>query len=238
MTATLIATTGPDLNGTYKVHTDRYTMLIFPDYDEGFDQSFPGRTRLFVDRDLANATDPVLAKLVADEAALGDDRWIERGIVSEIDNLYDRLNAKIAEVDLRIAIDVLETLCIADVRARDGSLLVDGQFFSAVQGAAYNIHACGDGGGCRCTPGVVAGAALHLKYHMLARIDVYRPSTPDLASEIPAALLDAYTQHAIDEDGLDVSLDDAREGHHRTDTYREIARQAYAAGRASAQRQS
>ncbi len=58
------------------------------------------------------------------------------------------------------------------------------------------------------------------------------PREPDLG-EIPAALLDKLNEYAIDEADLDITLDEARSGHRRAAVYREIARRAYAAGRAS-----
>jgi len=50
---------------------------------------------------------------------------------------------------------------------------------------------------------------------------------------LPDEVLFALLRHAADEAGLDVSDEEIIEGHHRTQWYAWIAREAFAAGRAS-----
>jgi hypothetical protein len=51
---------------------------------------------------------------------------------------------------------------------------------------------------------------------------------------IPAALLADLLTYAIGADDLDITLEDALDGHHRAVAYREVIERAYAAGRQDA----
>jgi hypothetical protein len=227
MTATNTATLiGPDVHNQYRLHTDRMTILFF--VDPADDPPGTGRhTRVFVDPKLAEADDPVLAALADEERALHkNDMWSDRGVDSGVDQFYDQLNDRYVQAFLRLANEAVGELAAA-VDPQE----LYGEFVRAVQGARFDRNACWDGGGCRCTPGVILGTALFLG-HLKIRIEVDLPSKPD-TGEIPDVLLDEFTEFVIAADGLDITLDDAREGHHRAEVYRELARRAYAAGRAS-----
>lgn len=114
------------------------------------DGAMPGpEPRIFVDNQVAEARSEQLAGLVFQEEQLGARRWSSRGLYSDVDDLYDRLNAEIGRVKLEIAREVLVFL------ASD----VTGNIDTAIAGAEFDRHAgCTS---CGCTPGVTAGSVLY-----------------------------------------------------------------------------
>ncbi len=223
MTATKTPTlVGPDVRNVYRLHTDTATIVFGLDYTD--DPPGTGwHTRVFVDRAVAEASDPTLADLAA----------IERHLRSQdFDAEADALSGRIASLRETATLDIAADAAWTLVRNTD---FVGGDIVRAVERARYDVHACWDDpdGECSCSPGVLLGTGLYLTpgRHKI-RIDVLPPSTPE-TGEVPAALLDELTQYAIDVDSLDVTLGEAREGHRRTDTIRELIRRAYVAGRAS-----
>jgi hypothetical protein len=98
---------------------------------------------IYVDNDLAEGVDPQLAALAEQERNLGDDRWLSRDIDPQIDDLYDRLNERIATIKTMIAVAVLPMLgAVLD----DHSRLLDKVEFDAYAGCTS----------CKCSPGVKA----------------------------------------------------------------------------------
>ncbi len=98
---------------------------------------------IFVSDDLAESIDPQLADLATQERQLGDDRWSPRGDSTEIDDLYDRLNARIATIKTMITVAVLPKLgSVLDDHRR----LLDKVEFDAYAGCTT----------CKCSPGVKA----------------------------------------------------------------------------------
>lgn len=113
-----------------------------------------------VDNDLAEAVDPALAGLAEAERNLGDDRWLDRGIDPDVDALYDRLNARIAEVETTIASTVLPYLtCVLDDKA---DWMLRDLEFSAYAGCTS----------CRCSAGVKAPKVY--RYGGRVQIDISR----------------------------------------------------------------
>ena len=141
--------TGPDQHGRLTVHADAYNILVAP--RTSYEAEHP---YVMVADAVAHATDPHLAALSAEEAALGELRSCERveygGAHPEVDALYDRLNAKVAEVKTAVARDALRAL----------AGVVDGDVERAADAAFFSKHA-----GCRicaCSPGVTMGVWLRL----------------------------------------------------------------------------
>jgi hypothetical protein len=98
---------------------------------------------IYVDNDLAEGVDPQLAALAEQERNLGDDRWLSRDIDPQVDDLYDRLNERIASIKTMIAVAVLPMLgAVLD----DHSRLLDKVEFDAYAGCTS----------CKCSPGVKA----------------------------------------------------------------------------------
>lgn len=98
---------------------------------------------VYVADDVAEGVDPQLAVLADQERNLGDDRWLSRDINPQIDDLYDRLNERIATIKTMIAMAVLPML--GDV-LDDDSRLFDKVEFDAYAGCTS----------CKCSPGVKA----------------------------------------------------------------------------------
>ncbi len=141
--------TGPDQHDRFAIHAPDYTIVIR--LRDRYEDEPP---YVMVDDAVAHAADPALADLSAQEANLGPLRFCTRvrygGTHPEVDALYDRLNAKVAEVKLAVARDALRTLIGA----------ADGDVFEAADRAFFSRHA-----GCRtceCSPGVTIGAPLRL----------------------------------------------------------------------------
>jgi hypothetical protein len=98
---------------------------------------------LYVDSDLAERVDPQLAALAEQERNLGDDRCLGRGIDSQVDDLYDRLNERIATIKTMIAVAVPPMLgAVLD----DPTRLLDKVEFDPYAGCTS----------CKCSPGVKA----------------------------------------------------------------------------------
>lgn len=98
---------------------------------------------VYVDDDVAESVDPQLAVLAEQERNLGDDRWLDRDIDPQVDDLYDRLNERVATIKTMIAVAVLPKL---------GAVLDDhGRLLDKVEFDAY--AGCTS---CRCSPGVKA----------------------------------------------------------------------------------
>lgn len=212
---------GPDRYGRISVHTDRFTITLSRVFS--YQNDYRLKTRVFPDYTLACSTSEALAGLDRRERDLGDDRSLEPGIDPLVDHLYRELRAVTEAVYVDLATEALHVL--------DGMNLLEGPIEGPIERAEFSVHACGDGLGCRCTPGVVTGAFLYMN-HMEVRIDVGPPSTPEPipTEDIPADLLRELAQHAIDEDGLDITVDDALDGHHRAAAHIAIATRAYLAG--------
>jgi hypothetical protein len=215
---------GPDVHNRYRLHTDRMTILFFTDPDD--DPPGTGwHTRVFIDPEVAEDHDNTLAYLAQTEREMAEEyRGHERGADSFIDWFYDQINARYAKVYLRLARQAA-VLVVNEVPD------ITGDIGKAIGKAEFDKNACWDGGGCRCTPGVILGAGIFHR-HLKIRIDIGPASKPD-TGDIPDEVLDELTEYAIEEDSLDITLDEARGGHHRAVTYRELIRRAYAGGRAS-----
>ena len=98
---------------------------------------------VYVANEVAESVDPQLAALAEQERNLGDDRCLSRDIDPEIDDLYDRLNKRIATIKTMIAVAVLPMLgAVLDSHSR----LLDKVEFDAYAGCT----------GCKCSPGVKA----------------------------------------------------------------------------------
>jgi hypothetical protein len=212
---------GPDRYGRIRVHTDRFTITLSRDLS--YQNDYRLKTRVFPDYTLACSTSEDLAELDRLERDLGDDRNLDVGIDPLVDHLYQELRAVTEVVYVDLATEALRVLA--------GMNLIEGNIERAIDRAKFSAHACGDGLGCRCTPGVETGAFLYMN-HMEVRIDVGPPAKPEPipTEDIPADLLRELAQHAIDEDGLDITIGDALDGHHRAAVHLEIARRAYLAG--------
>lgn len=98
---------------------------------------------IYVDDALAEGVDQQLATLAERERNLGDDRWLSRDIDPQVDDLYDRLNERIATTKTMVTMAVLPLL--GDVLDHDSRLL-DKVEFDAYAGCAS----------CKCSPGVKA----------------------------------------------------------------------------------
>lgn len=113
-----------------------------------------------VSDDLAEVVDPALAALAEAERNLGDDRWLSRDIDADVDALYDRLNARIAEVHTTVASTVLPYLtCVLDDKA---DWMLRGLEFSAYAGCTS----------CRCSAGMKAPKIY--RYGGRVQIDISR----------------------------------------------------------------
>jgi hypothetical protein len=98
---------------------------------------------VYVANDVAEGVDVQLAALAEQERNLGDDRWLSRGTDPRVDDLYDRLNERIAGVKTMIAAAVLPMLgAVLDSTDR----LLDKVEFDAYAGCTS----------CKCSPGVKA----------------------------------------------------------------------------------
>ncbi|MGA3524126.1 hypothetical protein [Melissospora conviva] len=135
-----------DQHGTVTCTTDTYTIRIQPRF---YYEPMP--TAAYVDDNLAASTDPELARLAADEAALGGRRYAQRGEHPEVDALYARLNERIASVKLRLAREIVPLLA----GVVDGDLSV-----GAIDTLYFSKHAGCDM--CLCSPGVVVPGSLTL----------------------------------------------------------------------------
>lgn len=98
---------------------------------------------VYIDDEVAESVDPQLATLAGQERSLGDDRWLDRGVDPQVDDLYDRLNERIATIKTMIAVAVLPNLgAVLDNHGR----LLDKVEFDAYAGCTS----------CKCSPGVKA----------------------------------------------------------------------------------
>lgn len=104
--------------------------------------------RIYVADAVAETRSADLVDLERQEQALGDKRFAERGTDTDVDALYDRLNAEVMRVKLDIAHGVLNW--IKDYVSGDFNTADDRAFFSRNAGCDM----------CPCSPGVVAGAKL------------------------------------------------------------------------------
>lgn len=122
------------------VKTKKYEIIIQTRQtaygQPGFAREWGKTTRVYVDSDVVGARDERYRELAAQEAALGEHRWCQRGEHPEVDRLYDRLNRRHATVAREVAVEALiaANLGGADVKAR------------------FSRHA---GCSCPCSPGVV-----------------------------------------------------------------------------------
>lgn len=208
---------GPDRNNQIKVHTDRMTILIRREYDDL--RNF----RAYVDAGLARDNSEALAHLDRRERRLGADRYLPRGVDAKIDRFYDQLHEAAGDAYIALTGEALALL--------DDLNLVQGNIARAVETARYSQEACADGNGCRCTPGVVTNVKLYQGLFGII-IEINPPSTPEQipTEDIPTALLQEMAEYAIEEDNLDITLDDALDGHDRARVYLALAVRAYRAG--------
>lgn len=98
------------------------------------------RSRVYVSAQVANERDRRLRELVDAEAALGDRRFADRGVHQDVDELYDKLNRRIAYVERVIAVEAARKL--------SGNDEITGK---------YSRWA---GCSCGCSPGVVLDRAV------------------------------------------------------------------------------
>lgn len=104
--------------------------------------------RVYVADAVAETRSAALVELELQEQALGKRRFAQRGQHTDVDALYDRLNAEIMRVKLEIAHGVL--CWLKDYVSGDFNAADDRAFFSRNAGCDM----------CPCSPGVVAGAKL------------------------------------------------------------------------------
>lgn len=122
---------------SWTVHLGPVKATVSYEYDDN------NWSTVYVDSDIAEGVDPQLAALAEQERNLGDDRWLGRDIDSQVDDLYDRLNERIATIKTMIAMAVLPMLGqVLD----DHSRLLDKVEFDAYAGCTS----------CKCSPGVKA----------------------------------------------------------------------------------
>jgi hypothetical protein len=122
---------------SWTVHLGPVKATVSYEYEDN------GWSTVYVDDALAEGVDPQLAALAKQERSLGDDRWLSRDVDSQVDDLYDRLNERIATIKAMIAMAVLPMLGqVLD----DHSRLLDKVEFDAYAGCTS----------CKCSPGVKA----------------------------------------------------------------------------------
>lgn len=101
----------------------------------------PSRSRIYVSNSLIETGDSRIAELQAQEAALGERRFAQRGKYLDVDSLYDMLNRAIASAKRKYALEALHTIDEwSDVTGR----------FSRTAGCT-----------CGCSPGVVLDRELY-----------------------------------------------------------------------------
>ena len=127
------------------VITSSYKITIIPRRGHQ-----PEQSGIFVPDDVAEAADPELAKLAAEEAALGELRWCpsvrEGGSHPEVDALYTHLNGKIMLVKTQIARQVIPVLA------------ENGVVFTVDAETQFDRNAgCLD---CPCSPGVAVSGGM------------------------------------------------------------------------------
>jgi hypothetical protein len=143
---TAITISQPDQDGKIVATTPAYSINIRPrTYWE------PMPTGVYVADSIAATADPELARLVADEAALGKRRFSERGVHLDVDDLYDRLNERIAKTKLRIAREALALL----------GGVVNGDLSEEALNRAYFSRNAGCEL-CPCSPGVLVPGSLEI----------------------------------------------------------------------------
>lgn len=135
----------PDQHGRITVTTGTYNIKVLPRTSY---ERLP--TAVYVSDSIAETHDPELAALAAQEAALGSLRYAPRGAHSDVDDLYDRLNARIVEVKTTIAKEALALL--GDVVTGNLAYGIETAFFSRKAGCDV----------CPCSPGVVVGSMLRI----------------------------------------------------------------------------
>ncbi|MCX5066702.1 hypothetical protein OOJ91_12510 [Micromonospora lupini] len=130
--------TGPNDHGRYFITTGRYRIQFGPRSE--YERLHPA---VIVSRAVCEAADPELARLAAEEKQLpAGRRYAERGTIPDVDELYDRLNARTDVVSVAVARELLPLL--------EG--YVDGDLNAAIGGAFFNQHAMCET--CTCSPGV------------------------------------------------------------------------------------
>lgn len=122
---------------SWTVHLGPVKATVRHEYEDN------GWSTVYVDSDLAESVDAQLADFAEQERNLGDDRCLRRGIDSQVDDLYDRLNERIATTKTAIATVILPLLgAVLDNHSR----LLDKVEFDAYAGCTS----------CKCSPGVKA----------------------------------------------------------------------------------
>lgn len=129
---------------TTTVGVDSWTVHLGPvTATIRYDHEPENWSTVFVDDQVAEVVDAELAELASRERELGDDRCLGRGVDPSVDDLYDRLNGRIADTKTAIAAAILPLLgAVLDDHRR----LLDKVEFDPYAGCTS----------CKCSPGVKA----------------------------------------------------------------------------------